>query len=571
MKKNVLIIVLLFVSAYSLEAGDQLSLNGSTEWINGKYPSTKNYHIYKTLYTSKLADTLTNIKKINIDGIVTHSSNNIITLDNLRILSDTTDFNDFISVDLMIDASTFKLIPTNIEIINDIGIYYQPCHLFSKDIQNDIEFITPDGNHFSPQTHIKIETTKDDEYTLKMESGTVLSLNIFGITDDMIIKITHPNGSNTWTSGIRKGEGKFLNSIPIFKSGEYKCHFIPYNVRTVSFLLTIINENSSQTEKVNTGEPLEGSLELKGLIYDKYLLSLENGDSIRTNGLGRSLVKYYLIRISNSSIVNWGCGDFIQKIAYTDDYCLFIKKGQNIYDPQPYKFFLEVIPDSNKEKYPIFSNKLGNQTAHVNDTFSLQLIGESNYPIKYGSAGLPAELILNPNSGKISGIPEIAGIFPISVIIVNEYGSDQDDFILNVQGETIDISDTDKDGVIDAIDMCNDTPLNTCVNNKGCPCNTVLLEKNDYVSRNTWRYFTLSVGHKYTSFNVKLYSLEQDLDLYVREGQKPDHDKFACRPFKGGIRAETCNIVNEGDKIWHLGVFGYLEGNFSIKVIGKIN
>jgi len=579
MNKIVLIIFLVLVYGHSLLAGDQLITSNRSVVFGNCKKLLRQPHIDKAFDIPKILEIvgLKNIRVVNLDGLFFQTSENIISLRNLRILSDSTTLEDYLSIDLLMNAKTLQLLPVNLEIIDDIGIYYYEDSLFSKDILNDIDFITPDGEHYGSQDDISIDSAKmNDEYTLKLTAGMVISLNVFNTSDILTMRMID-SGGNKSELYFYNNDNSVRHGIPVEKTTELKCYFIPHNNKTISLNLTFTNDNCNTTKNASIGKQIFGSFDKKGFEYDKYSLTLQNGDLFRIEYSGVTdlnfKVKHYLISSNGRKLLS-GEGNSIKKIISTDNYLLVIQKiakSGRFSSKVTYNFTLEVTPDPNKEKYPTFPNKLENQIANVKEPFSLQLNGKSNYPIKYTSTFLPAKLLLNPTSGIISGTPEIAGIFPISVIVENEYGSDKDNFLLNVKGETIDISDIDKDGVIDSIDMCNDTPLNTCVNNKGCPCNSVLLEKTDYVSRNNWRYYTLSIDHKYTSFNVKLYNLEQDLDLYVREGQKPEHDKFDCRPFKGGIRAETCSIVNERGTIWHLGVFGYLEGNFSIKLTGKIN
>ena len=571
MKKNMLFILMVFW-CYSLQAGELVLNKNQTVSLsftasNDSMQQSNMFQVFDAAKTSEILG-LKNINEVKLDAIFFRASGNAIEFNNLRILSDSTSLNDYLSVNLMINAETFQLIPTSVEVVEDIGIYYHQENLFVRDVQNDIDFITPNGEHFGSQTQITINSAKkDDEFILKLEKGMLLSFNVFSISDDMTLKMISPDGSSGGELSFKKNVDRVLYNAPIFESDEYKWHFIPHNNETVSCSLIIANDNSNSTVNVSNGSTPGGSLDRYGMEYDKYILSLKNGDYLNIRGL-TSDVKRFLINSNSVGIAN-GNGNIFTKISYTDNYYLIIQKESFDVDVT-YNFSIEISHDKNLDKYPVLT-KIENQTANKNESFSLQLNTKSKDPIQYQTSGLPTGLNINSNSGKISGSPEIAGVFPIRVFVANEYGSDQDDFLLSIQGENIVFSDTDKDGVIDSIDMCKNTPLNSCVNNKGCSCELVLLEKTDYVSKDSWRYLSLSVEKKYTSLDIKLFNLEQDLDLYVRKGQKPSHDKFDCRPFKGGIRAESCNLINEGDNIWYLGVHGYMEGNFTIKATAKSN
>jgi len=508
-----------------------------------------------------------NVQDIRIDGISSSCFANIIRFENMRILSDNADFNDLVTLYFSMDAKTFQLIPVDYEIIKDVGIFYNQIYdleLFAKDVNSNIKFIGPSGERFETDELITINSaTKDDIYLMKLELGMVLTIRCCSLSDNMTIEIEDPDGgffSNIDMMKTTKCQDRF--NTPVLKSGDYKCRFISKNNNDVSFKMSLINGNCNSTGRITF--PLSGSL--SEFEYAKYYLTLNKGDYIYISDSSEIL---YVLIDSKSSLIDKGKGIINTRVNSTDDYYLFVcynLQTDEINKTIDYNGNIVISPDPDNKKYPKLS-KIEDQSIEANNPFSLQLEASSTVPIQYIILPNPAYLTIDKN-GLISGTPEIPGVFKLSVIVSNDYGSDQDDFLLTIIGKDdhCDISDSDKDGVIDSIDLCNDTPINSCVNSDGCTCAPVLLETNDYVSKNSWRNYTVRVDSEYTHLNVDLYNLEQDLDLYVRKVENPSLDKFDCRPFKGGKRPESCNLINEGENIWYLGVYGYIEGNFSIKV-----
>jgi len=131
------------------------------------------------------------------------------------------------------------------------------------------------------------------------------------------------------------------------------------------------------------------------------------------------------------------------------------------------------------------------------------------------------------------------------------------------------IKDSDNDGVIDQWDICPKTPENSCVNNKGCSCEISLIDENGTVEKGKWKTYYANVASTYSNFFVKIQNLTNDVDLYVKQGDKPDFDHYDCRPYKGGKRDEKCNLSNSGDNLWYFCIYGYKAGEFSISVIAK--
>ncbi|KPA15013.1 Serine protease, partial [Candidatus Magnetomorum sp. HK-1] len=118
-------------------------------------------------------------------------------------------------------------------------------------------------------------------------------------------------------------------------------------------------------------------------------------------------------------------------------------------------------------------------------------------------------------------------------------------------------------------DNCAETPINSCVDNKGCSCAKTLIEKNDSVSNKKWKTYYYKIEASYSKVIVKIENLNKDVDLYVKKLKKPDFENFDCRPYKGGIREEVCELTNNSETLWYFCVYGYNSGTYSISVTAK--
>jgi hypothetical protein len=94
------------------------------------------------------------------------------------------------------------------------------------------------------------------------------------------------------------------------------------------------------------------------------------------------------------------------------------------------------------------------QLAKVGESFSFQvqatnsLSNASSIPsasstateLQFQATGLPPEISINESSGLISGIPTIAGLFPVRVTVQNAFGLDESRFLIKIEGGDVSLS-----------------------------------------------------------------------------------------------------------------------------------
>ena len=87
---------------------------------------------------------------------------------------------------------------------------------------------------------------------------------------------------------------------------------------------------------------------------------------------------------------------------------------------------------------------------------------------------------------------------------------------------------------------------------------------NGSVSQGEQKHYAIRAQSGDRHLMVSLAGLSGDLDLYVRANQQPSQNTYDCRPYKGGVVAETCSLDNDGETIWFITVDGYKAGNFQL-------
>jgi serine protease len=76
------------------------------------------------------------------------------------------------------------------------------------------------------------------------------------------------------------------------------------------------------------------------------------------------------------------------------------------------------------------------------------------------------------------------------------------------------------------------------------------------VSRNAWRYYTVTVPAGMSVLTVNTSGGSGDADLYVRRGSQPTTSTYDCRPYLNG-NTESCTFNNPIAATYHIGIRGY--------------
>lgn len=89
-----------------------------------------------------------------------------------------------------------------------------------------------------------------------------------------------------------------------------------------------------------------------------------------------------------------------------------------------------------------------------------------------------------------------------------------------------------------------------------------------------WRHYIVEVPGSHARLDVELGNLSDDVDLYVREGERPsghvdDNGEYDCGSYAGGSRSESCHLPVDGRTRFHVSVYGYRASNFRLLASGS--
>jgi hypothetical protein len=386
----------------------------------------------KLIRSLQTLDSLGNIWEIRLDGVTTTTSGNLISLHNLRATSDTTDFDDYISVDFLMDMESLRLLPITVDISPNLGVYYRDEALFSKDVPRDIFMTTSGGNTLEPDELYTITAEPEHEPTMYLEAGTVVAMKIVKPSDDFELQIESPDGK-AWKNLYRANSSWTLTNRSILKSGDYKFRFVPQNDSSVTLQFGFTNNNRTSLRDVILGDRISASLNGWGYEYAKYRLELNAGDLLEVSAPSDDDINLYLVDSNSRSVSHTSRGEMFVRVSRDGSYYLFVVNG-DYSSGSSYSGTVRITADSDLRRYPVLAT-VPEQSVNKGEFFFLQLAA-SNAPTKFYASGLPTDISVDETSGLISGTPTISGTFPIRVAAENEFGSDRKDFFLTVREET---------------------------------------------------------------------------------------------------------------------------------------
>lgn len=400
------------------------------------------------LLTSILKGTefFNNIQQVLLDGVSMTMNGNTVVLNNLRIASDSTTLDDFLRLSFALDAASLRLIPTKVEVVINLGLYDPIEYIFIKDVTTAIELTKPDGTKLAANRLHALTASASDEFTIYLESGTILTMRLDRPSDEIDFQIDNPDGSARERILFRERSSWLIYNRAILESGIYTIRFVPRNDANISLEFGVWNNNRTTTTIVTAGSKLNASFGDWGRDYTKYRIELQRGDIISVSDPSDDDVYINLYDGNGNGLLRTG-GELLQRVYTTGTYYIVLQNDDAIDGATSYSGTVSVSVDPNRDKYPTFTD-VPTQQAQVGQPFVLQL-SATNDPTQYTVSGLPPGLTYTPTTaatagqsravslaaaGTISGKPEVSGIFPIRVIAENAFGVDRRDFLLTIGG-----------------------------------------------------------------------------------------------------------------------------------------
>ncbi|MDP4487282.1 hypothetical protein QDG88_04860 [Pseudoalteromonas piscicida] len=86
------------------------------------------------------------------------------------------------------------------------------------------------------------------------------------------------------------------------------------------------------------------------------------------------------------------------------------------------------------------------------------------------------------------------------------------------------------------------------------------------IKKGNWDYYQIQALSQNTRLKVTMNELTDDADLYVRIFDQPTQSNYTCRPYKGQVEDEVCDLNTSAENQIHIGVYGFQETSYRLKV-----
>ncbi len=161
---------------------------------------------------------------------------------------------------------------------------------------------------------------------------------------------------------------------------------------------------------------------------------------------------------------------------------------------------------------------------------------------------------------------ELCNVAATDDVIIGVYGYRAGSYRLSVQGVGNGGGNTDG-GTTDGgnTDGGNTDGGNTDGGNTGtqiAPGDTV----SGSIAQGQWIHYSVTNSQGNSTLQAFLTNLNNDIDLYVREGSNPTTSLYDCRSWNGNTTNETCAVTASDTSI--VGVYGYRAGNYTLSLSG---
>ncbi|HWL54754.1 MAG TPA: hypothetical protein VNQ90_20095 [Chthoniobacteraceae bacterium] len=214
---------------------------------------------------------LPNTREMNLSAAEISIDGREIYIDNARALSDKTNFDDYLKLHYRLYPKTHNILPKNIDIIKNIGIYMPSDRVFIKDPSVPISIIDATGVARTANTWFSAAFDRNANnsvtpITLNMTQGSSLSVVVRGWTSGFNLRLTHvgtgESVSHTVSVATQADSLFIYPRMPIFRSGKYYLRMVPIDQSSFTTDVMIQEANLGPTRAIENNQPF--SIELDG-------------------------------------------------------------------------------------------------------------------------------------------------------------------------------------------------------------------------------------------------------------------------------------------------------------------
>jgi hypothetical protein len=275
---------------------------------------------------------LTGVTGMRADAVKATASTSSYEFLNLRVASNQTTYDDFLVGYYSFDLATQRLVPQRYEKAPALGIFEPENYFLLKDNTDAVNFYTNPATPAQFAQGIQHTLQSNTDYFANLTAGQRLCLSITNLPAGQVMRVILSLQDGTIyaddqiTSPGTSVVGTF-SKLPILVSGTYRLRIESVSpTAAFSYRARFFNENGAATTNVvngsNLGVSLAGAAGGFGLLYQKYRVSLNNGQTVSVPADADTAS--YLIN-SRGKLLDGGTNSGIQKtVTETGTYYIIV-------------------------------------------------------------------------------------------------------------------------------------------------------------------------------------------------------------------------------------------------------
>ena len=215
------------------------------------------------------------ITQVSLNGaLVSADDEGIVRVRGARVLSDSTDFDDYVVLQYRLQIPGLDLQPVSATVRPDIGVVFRLESIFMKDVPAEFTFHRggPTGNSSTTYT---ITAKNDQAFHMNLEAGTTLCFSLKNPSRNYHFIIQKADtGEIIRDSYFLAGSEWMAWQTAIFSTGEYLLFFQAEGATTMTLEMTAYNSNRFPLSALANGSSFSAVFRESSGDYRKWRLSL---------------------------------------------------------------------------------------------------------------------------------------------------------------------------------------------------------------------------------------------------------------------------------------------------------
>ena len=267
------------------------------------------------------------ITQVNLNGaLVSADAGGIVRVRGARILSDSTDLDDYVVLEYQLQIPGLNLQPVSAAVYPHIGVVYRPEAIFVKNVAAEF-VLTRNAQTFQSSTTYTITAANEQALHMVLEAGTTLCFSLQNPSSNYHFIIQKADsGEMIRDSYFLAGSYWDAWQTAIFAAGEYLVFFQAEGTTSMTLDMTAFNSNRFPLSDLTHGSSFSASFRQDSGDYRKWRIYLQRGQTLTMTQTSKTGdVRFWLLFEDSTSVQSAGFATSAYTAKATGNYYLVCK------------------------------------------------------------------------------------------------------------------------------------------------------------------------------------------------------------------------------------------------------